>query len=67
MLRKKITEQTTLEVILEKPQAQDILAKHRVPCLTCPMAQYELKELKIGEVAKMYGLDIKKILADLNK
>ena len=31
------------------------------------MAQFELDKLKIGEVCKMYGLNLEKILKELNK
>jgi hypothetical protein len=64
---KKVTEKTTLAKILENKGADEILAKHGVPCLSCPMAQVEIDKLKIGEVCKMYGLPLKEILKDLNK
>ncbi len=63
----KITANTTLEKILEKKGAEKVLAKYNVPCLSCPMAKFELSSLKIGEVGKMYGLETKKILNELNK
>lgn len=63
----KITEKTTLEKILDKKGADEILAKHGVPCLSCPMAQFEIDRLEIGEVCKMYGLNLERILKDLNK
>ncbi len=56
-----------LAEIMAKESAKIILAKHRVPCLTCPMAQFEIQELTIGDVCKMYGIDLKKLLDDLNK
>lgn len=62
----KITSKTTLEKILEKKGADKILAKHGVPCVSCPMAKFELDSLKIGQVCKMYGLNLEKILKDLN-
>lgn len=63
----KVTSKTTLEKILKKAGADEILAKHGVPCLSCPMAQFEIDKLKIGEVCKMYKLNLKNILKDLNK
>jgi hybrid cluster-associated redox disulfide protein len=63
---KKITKDTTLAEIMTKESAKVILAKHRVPCLTCPMAQFEIQELTIGDVCKMYSIDLKKLLEDLN-
>ena len=63
----KITKDTTLAEIMVKDSAKTILAKHKVPCLTCPMAKFEIQDLKIGDVCKMYGLDLKKLLEDLNE
>jgi len=63
----KFTSKTTLEKILEKKGAEKVLAKYSVPCLSCPMASLELSHLKIGEVGKMYGLNLEKILSELNK
>lgn len=47
--------------------AQEILLKYNVPCLGCSFAQYEMKELKLGDICKMYSIDIKGLLKDLNK
>jgi len=63
----KITESTTLTEILKSPEASKILAKYNLPCLHCPMAVYEMGMLKIGEVARMYGIDLKGLLEELNK
>ena len=65
--KNKITKETSLAEIMAKKSANGILAKHKVPCLTCPMAQFEIQDLKIGDVCKMYGLDLKKLLEDLNE
>ncbi|MEK7658684.1 MAG: hypothetical protein AAB352_02345 [Patescibacteria group bacterium] len=62
----KITDKATLKNILEKKGACEILAKHNLPCMSCPMAYFELEKLEIGEVSKMYGLPLEKILKDLN-
>jgi hypothetical protein len=67
VIKKTITAKTTLAKIIEKKDAAGILAKNGVPCLSCPMAQFEIDELEIGKVCKMYGLNIKKILKELNK
>lgn len=64
---KKISATTTLEKILKKPGAEEILHKFSVPCLLCPMAKFEMTELKIDEVCKMYGINLNKLLKDLNK
>ena len=63
----KVIKDTTLEKILEIKGAEEVLAKHNVPCLSCPYVKIEMSELKIGDVCKMYGLDTEKILIDLNK
>lgn len=63
----KITSKATLKKILEKDKAASVLMKNGVPCLSCPMAAMEIDKLKIGEVCKMYGLNLKKILGELNK
>lgn len=66
-MQNRITENTTLEEILKFPEARNILAKYNLPCLHCPMAAYEMSMLKIGEVAKTYGINIEGLLRDLNK
>lgn len=64
---KKITKDTSLAEILEFPEAEKILLKHNIPCLTCPFAGLEMKHLKIGQICKMYGIDFKSLLKELNK
>jgi len=66
-MNKKITAKSTLQEILEAKGGEDILHKHGVPCMSCPMAKFEIGSLKIGQVCKMYGLPEKDILQDLNK
>lgn len=63
----KITKETTLDQILKVPKAEEVLAKYDVPCLSCPMAQFEMKELRVGEICKMYNINLKSLLIDLNK
>ena len=63
----KITKDTTLDEIIKDAKAQEILLKYNVPCLGCSFAQYEMKELKLGDICKMYNIDIKGLLKDLNK
>ena len=63
----KITKDSTLAEILESKGAEKILAKYNLPCLTCPMAKFELENLKLDQVCKMYGIDIEKVLRELNK
>jgi hypothetical protein len=61
-----ITQKTTLAKIIKKKGADEILAENGVPCLSCPMAKFEIDKLEIGKVCKMYGLNLKKILKELN-
>lgn len=63
----KITEKTTLAEILERPGSEKILSRYNLPCLHCPMSRFEAGSLKLGEVARMYGLDLKGMLRELNK
>ncbi len=63
----KITKTTTLEKVLEIPNVEQILSKYKVPCLTCPMAKFEMASLRIGDICKMYGIDEKEFLLELNK
>ena len=62
----KFTDKSTLEEILEFSGAEDVLLKHNVPCLGCPMAKLEMQNLNIGQVCAMYGIDLEKLLGDLN-
>ena len=64
-MKNEITKETTLAEILEISGAEDVLAKHGVPCVTCPHAKMEMDKLKIGEVCKTYGVDLAKLLKDL--
>jgi hybrid cluster-associated redox disulfide protein len=64
---KKATKDTTLQDILKTKGADRILAKHRVPCLSCPMAEMEISDLKIGDVCEAYGIDLEKLLKELNR
>ena len=64
---KKITKNTTLAKVLEHSGAEKILVKYNVPCLTCPFAKMEMDKLKIGQICKIYGIDIDKLLKELNK
>jgi hybrid cluster-associated redox disulfide protein len=63
----KITEDTTLAELLDDPKAKEILAKYNLPCLSCPFAKMEMEGLKIGDVCKMYDIDIEKLLRELNR
>ncbi len=62
-----ITKDTTLAEIVKDPQKTEILSKHNLPCLTCPFAKMEMEKLKLGAVCENYGIDIDKLLEELNK
>ncbi len=67
MPKEKINKNTVLADILEVNGSSEVLSKHKVPCLHCPMAQMEMQSLKLGDICSMYGIDFDKILEDLNK
>jgi hypothetical protein len=64
---KKITGDTLLREVLKKESFKKILEKHHFPCLTCPFAKMEMENLRIKDVSKMYGIDEKNLLKDLNE
>ena len=66
-MENKITRNTTIKIILQKDGAEGTLAKYNLPCLSCPMAIFEIEKLKIGDVCKMYGIDANGLLKELNK
>jgi hypothetical protein len=61
-----IDRDTVLSRIMEYPLAEDILRKYNFPCLSCPMAKFELETLTLGQVSGAYGLDLENMLKDLN-
>ncbi len=66
-MKDKITKETALAEILRVPGAEKILAKYNLPCLSCPFAEIEIENLKIGDICKMYNIDLRKLLKELNK
>ena len=66
-MKDKITKDTGLAEILKLPGAEGILAKYNLPCLSCPLAKFEIGDLKIGQVCKTYGIDIEGLLKELNE
>ena len=66
-MKDKIDKNTTLEKVLKYSGSKDILKKYKVPCLSCPFAQMEMGELKIGDICKNYGIDVKKLIEELSK
>lgn len=67
MKKNKIGKDTTLAEILKYPGIEEILVKYNLPCLSCPLASFEIKMLKIGDVCKMYGIDLENLLKELNE
>ena len=67
MKKKKYSKNSTLAEVLEDPKNQKILEKFNVPCLTCPFAQLEMNSLKLEQIAKLYQIDLEKLLEELNK
>ncbi len=66
-LPERVTRETKLAEVMEIPGAMEVLSKHRLPCLFCPMASLEMSELEIGRVAEMYGIDADALLQELNE
>jgi len=49
-----ITEKSTLAEILKYSAAKNVLIKYQVPCLACPMAQFEMGA--VGSWANLQGI-----------
>ncbi len=62
----KIEKETTLNKIIEHLERREVLERHGLPCLHCPLLREEMSFLKIGDLAKRYKLDLEKILEELN-
>ncbi|MDD3292467.1 MAG: hypothetical protein PHI45_00095 [Candidatus Pacebacteria bacterium] len=63
----KTTRKTKLDKLLGNKKKEKILLDFGLPCVTCPFAQYEMKQLELGDVCDRYGIDSKKLIAELNK
>ena len=62
--KRKITAKMTFAEIVQKyPEAVKILSEKGMSCIGCPMAMQET----LQEGAAMHGINIKKLLAELNK
>jgi hybrid cluster-associated redox disulfide protein len=66
-MKNEITKDTILANILDNPKNVEILEKHNFPCLGCPCVQYEMNDLKLGQICGMYQIDLEKLLEELNK
>ena len=52
-----------MEVVSDYPEAVEILQSHGMGCFGCAMARMET----IEQGALAHGLDVKKLMADINK
>jgi len=66
-MAKRFTPETKLSQLLGEERIEQILADHRVPCVSCPFAQMEMAKLEIGQICQMYGIDLEPLLQELNK
>ncbi|MDH3382158.1 MAG: DUF1858 domain-containing protein [Flavobacteriaceae bacterium] len=51
------------EVVEKYPQTIEVFMKHGMHCLGCAAAHFE----NIGQGADAHGIDVKKLVEDLNK
>ncbi len=60
----KITKEMTItDVVREYPQTAEVFIKHGMGCLGCAAARFE----NIAQGAQVHGIDIDKLIEDLNK
>ena len=60
----KITKKSKLGDIVNKyPETFDVFSKHGLHCIGCVLAHFET----IEDGAKAHGIDVKKLVDDLNK
>ena len=60
----KITKNMPIGEVVEKyPQTIEVFMKHGMHCIGCAAAQFE----NIEQGAKAHGIDVKKLVEDLNK
>lgn len=64
MTDKKITEDMNIrEVINKYPETVGVFSKYNMGCIGCIAASFE----KIGDIALVHGVDVKKFLIELNE
>jgi len=66
-MAEKYTENTKLSEVLSSPKASKIIGKYELPCLHCPMAAYETGVLTLGQISKIYGINIDELLKESNE
>lgn len=59
----KITKDTTIAETLKFSGVEEVLSKYKIGCIGCPMMSFE----KIGDIAILHGIDLDKLLEELNK
>lgn len=60
----KITKDMPIgEVVTKYPKTADVFMKHGMHCLGCAIAHFE----NIEQGAQAHGIDVKKLMTDLNK
>jgi len=52
-----------MEVVAKWPEAADVFMKHGMGCLGCAAARFE----SIEQGAMAHGMDVEKLMIDLNK
>ena len=62
-----INKDTSLGEVLQNRKAAEILSKHRLPCMGCPMANIEMDEITLAQICEAYGLDYEEIKEDLKE
>lgn len=63
MKKEKITKDMNLgEILSNYPESAEVLMKHGFHCLGCMAANFE----NIAQAAEAHGVDLKKLLKDLN-
>lgn len=64
MAKEKITGKTSIGECVEKyPETTEVFMKHGMHCMGCAAAHFE----NIEQGAEAHGIDIKKLVEDLNK
>ncbi|HDO19430.1 MAG TPA: DUF1858 domain-containing protein [Thermoplasmatales archaeon] len=59
----KITKDMTIADALKYPNVAKVLSKYGIGCFMCPMMSLE----KIEDIARVHGIDLDKLLEELNE
>ena len=64
MTGEKITEEMNIKEVIDKhPKLISVFQKYNMGCIGCIAASFE----KIGDIATVHGIDVKKFVDDLNE